>query len=199
MRTFSEVARIVQGRTSRHRRNDRLGRNNRIKHNESGVYYMPAFSLPVNRLRPYLLSEEQVRAFLVRPKLNVTLALHERITPRKRTIFAAPLYAGSCRVATEGEITYRLLKRGRGVRPRPPTNNCWRVFAWNVVFCFGRAGRPRPADGEPPLASRRCPYLLSAEQVGADALVRPQTKRKGTWLRHFELSRETSYRPMTKK
>ena len=50
-------------------------------------------------------------------------------------------------------------------------------------------GVPRPPVGEPPLASRLRPYLLSIEQVGADALVRPTTKRT---LCHFERRRSRS-------
>ena len=41
-------------------------------------------------------------------------------------------------------------------------------------------------------ASRRCPYLLFVEQVGADALVRPPSKRNALSLRHLERSREIS-------
>ena len=57
------------------------------------------------------------------------------------------------------------------------------------------AGSPcgQVGDGREPLrASRRYPYLLSVEKVGADAPVRPQTLRNALSPRHFERSREIS-------
>ena len=61
---------------------------------------------------------------------------------------------------------------GRGV-PRPPLPS--ETLLSPVIR--GRQSRDLAgANGEPPWASRRCPYLLSVEWVGA-FLVRPPTKR----------------------
>ena len=88
-----------------------------------------------------------------------------------------------------------LVKTGRGGRPRPPKGI---PFEYNdplagVILRFGRAGRPRPAGREtlwvsrlrpsgPPIASRRCPYLLTIER-GRDALGPPYRRLR----RHYKV------------